>query len=83
MPLLHDLTCRRCVSRSLVATAIAAPIAALFGRVAFAESKAEAPVPGGPVTTHGAVLDTAAKCASDEAPSRRHERVFERFSLLC
>ncbi len=34
MSLLHNLTCRRCFGRGLVASAVAAPLASVFGRKA-------------------------------------------------
>jgi len=69
MGLLHTLTCRRCFSRSLVASAAAAPLAAILGsRVALAEAKPKTPVPGNPRTTKSAVLDTAADALQAKRP---------------
>ena len=60
MSLMHNLHCRRCFGRGLMAAAVAAPVAALFGRGARAGDKREAPVPGAPVSARSHVLDTAA-----------------------
>jgi len=69
MSLLHNLTCRRCFSRSLVVSAVAAPIATILGgRAAWAEAKPETPVPGSPRTTKSAVLDTAADALQAKRP---------------
>jgi hypothetical protein len=67
MGLLHTMTCRRCLGRSLVASAVAAPVAALFGRAAAAE-KPEVPVPGAPLSTRSHVLDTAADAVQVKRP---------------
>ncbi len=68
MSILHNLTCRRCFGRGLAATAVAGPIAALFGRDALAQSKKEPAVPGGPLTTKSHVLDTAADAMQAHRP---------------
>ncbi len=68
MSLLHNLSCRRCFGRGLVATAMATPLAALFGRGAGAGDKPEAPVPGAPVSARSHVLDTAAEAIQSRAP---------------
>ena len=67
MSLLHNLTCRRCFSRSLVASAIAAPMAAILGRKAFAQ-KTEDPVPGAPLSARSHMLDTAADAVQVKRP---------------
>ncbi len=67
MGLLHNMTCRRCFSRSLVASAVAAPVAALLGRKALAQ-KVEAPVPGGPLSGRSHMLDTAASAVQVRRP---------------
>jgi len=67
--LLHNLTCRRCFSRSLVASAVAAPIATMLGsRVVRAEEKHEVPVPGSPRTAKSTALDTAADALQAKRP---------------
>ncbi len=66
MGLLHDLTCRRCFGRSLVATAVAAPLATLLGRRAVAQDPA--PVPGAPMSARSHVLDTAADAVQAKRP---------------
>ncbi len=68
MTLLHTLSCRRCFGRSLATTAMAAPLAALFGRGAGAQDKHEAPVPGAPVSARSQVLDTAADAIQSKKP---------------
>ncbi len=68
MSLLHNLTCRRCLGRSLVALAAAAPMAATFGRSVLAQNKREVPVPGAPVSSRGHVLDTAADAIQVKRP---------------
>ncbi len=68
MSLLHQLTCRRCFSRSLVATAVAAPIATILGRTALAQQKKEAPVPGAPMSARSHVLDTATDALQSKRP---------------
>ena len=67
MSILHSLTCRRCFSGSLVATAVAAPIATLLGRKASAQQK-EAPVPGRPLSSRSHLLDTAADAVQAKRP---------------
>ncbi len=71
MSLLHNLSCRRCFSRGLAATAVATPLATLFGRNARAGNKHEAPVPGSPVSTRSHLLDTAADPSSPRSRSTR------------
>ena len=68
MGLLHDMTCRRCFSRSLLASAVAAPLAAVLGRKAAAGQKAEAPVPGAPMSARSHLLDTAADAVQVKRP---------------
>ncbi|MFC0410585.1 OBAP family protein [Roseomonas elaeocarpi] len=69
MSLLHSLTCRRCFSGSLMATAVAAPLATLFGtRGAKAQNRPEAPPPGDPLSTRSHVLDTGADALQRKAP---------------
>ncbi len=68
MSLLHTLSCRRCFSRGLAATAVAAPLATLFGRKALAEDKPLTPVPGAPLSAHSHVLDTAADAIQSKKP---------------
>ena len=68
MSLLHNLHCRRCFSRGLTALAVAAPVAALLGRVARAGDRHETPVPGAPVSTRSHVLDTAADAIQSRHP---------------
>ncbi len=68
MSLLHNLTCRRCFGRGLVATAVATPLAAIFGRAALAADKKFTPVPGAPLSTHSHVLDTAADAIQSKKP---------------
>ncbi len=69
MSLLHTLTCRRCFSGSLVATAVAAPLATLFGaRPAQAQRRPETPPPGAPVSTRSHLLDTAADAIQHKPP---------------
>ena len=67
MSLMHNLTCRRCFSRNLVATAVAAPLAAIFGKPALAQKK-EVPVPGAPVSAKSHMLDTAADAIQSKHP---------------
>jgi hypothetical protein len=64
MSLLHRLTCRRCFSRSLLASAVAAPVSALFGRRALAEDR----VPGEPLSARSHVLDTGAAALQSKRP---------------
>ena len=68
MSLLHTLSCRRCFGRGLAATAVAAPLATLFGRAARAGDKHEAPVPGSPVSPRSHVLDTGADALQSRHP---------------
>jgi len=68
MGLLHSLTCRRCFSRSLVASAVAAPVAAVLSRKAAAQEKTEVPVPGAPLSARSHVLDTAADAMQSKRP---------------
>ena len=68
MSLLHTMTCRRCFSGSLAASAVAAPIAALFGRNAWAQQKAETPPPGAPLSARSHLLDTAADAVQVKRP---------------
>ncbi len=68
MSLLHSLSCRRCFGRGLAATAVAAPLAALFNRGAAAQGKHEAPVPGAPVSARSHVLDTEAQAIQSRPP---------------
>ncbi len=68
MSLLHNLSCRRCFSRGLVASAMATPLGVLFGRSAGAQDKPEAAVPGAPVSTRSQVLDTAADAIQSKKP---------------
>lgn len=68
MALLHNLSCRRCFGRSLVATAVVAPIAAMLGRTAVAQDNKQAPVPGSPVSTRSHMLDTAADAVQVKRP---------------
>lgn len=65
MSLLHKLNCRRRFNRSLVAAAITTPIAAIFGRTAFAQNKQDAPAPA---STHSHVLDTTADAIQSKRP---------------
>ena len=67
MSFMHDLTCRRCFGRSVVATAVMAPLASLFGRSALAQ-KAESPVPGAPLSGRSAILDDAADTLQSKHP---------------
>ena len=67
MGLLHNLTCRRCFGRSLMASAVAAPVATLLGRRALAQGTADAP-PGHPLSTRSHVLDTAADAVQAKRP---------------
>jgi hypothetical protein len=64
----HDLNCRRRFTRSLVAAAITTPMAAFFGRTAFAQNKHDMPMPGAPASSHGNVLDTAANSIQLKGP---------------
>ena len=68
MGLLHNLTCRRCFSRSLAANAVAAPVTALLGRKALAEDRADTAVPGNPLSARSHVLDTAADAVQSKRP---------------
>jgi len=68
MSLLHNITCRRCLSRSLVAGAVVAPIARILGRTASAEEKQETPVPGSPLSARSHMLDTAAAAVQVKRP---------------
>lgn len=69
MSLRHNLTCRRCFSRALVASAMAAPIATILGsRAGRAEQKHETPVPGRPKSTKSTLLDTAADALQIKRP---------------
>ncbi len=68
MALLHALSCRRCFSRSLAATAVTAPFSMLLGRTARAQAKEEAPVPGSPVSPRSHMLDTAADALQAKRP---------------
>lgn len=68
MSLLHQLTCRRCFGRSLVATAVAAPVATLLGRTAFAQAPKDTPVPGAPMSARSHVLATAADALQTKRP---------------
>ena len=67
MSLLHIVTCRRCFSRSLAATAVVAPLAAVLGRKASAQQQ-NPPVPGGPLSTRSHVLDTGADVMQVKRP---------------
>lgn len=67
MSLLHIVTCRRCFSRSLAATTVVAPLAAVLGRKASAQQQ-NAPVPGGPLSTRSHVLDTGADVMQVKRP---------------
>ncbi len=66
MSLMHDLTCRRCFSRSLAA-AVVVPLASMFGRSALAQ-KTEVPVPGSPLSGRSHVLDSAADTLQSKRP---------------
>ena len=68
MGFLHSLTCRRCFTRTLAASAVAAPAAAFLGRAARAQGKPEAPVPGAPNSMRSHVLDTAADALQVHRP---------------
>ncbi len=68
MGLLHTMTCRRCFSRSLVASAVAAPVTMLLGRRASAEEKVKIPVPGSPMSARSHMLDTAADAVQVKRP---------------
>jgi len=69
MSLLHSLTCRRCFTGSLMATGVAAPLAALFGsRAARAQGQQERPVPGDPLSMRSHVLDTGADALQNKRP---------------
>jgi hypothetical protein len=68
MGLLHTVTCRRCFGRSLMASAVAAPIATLLGRKALAAETADAPVPGSPLSARSHLLDTAADAVQAKRP---------------
>ena len=68
MSLLHNITCRRCFSRSLVAGAVVAPIARILGWTASAQEKQENQVPGSPMSTRSHVLDTAADAVQVKRP---------------
>ncbi len=67
MGFLHNVTCRRCFSRTLAASAVAAPVAALLGRKALAEDRG-AKVPGGPMSARSHMLDTAADAIQVKRP---------------
>lgn len=68
MSLMHNLTCRRCFGQGLIATAVAAPLAAIFGRTALAADKKLTPFPGAPLSMHSHVLDTAADAIQSKKP---------------
>ncbi|PYD81537.1 hypothetical protein CFR80_11110 [Komagataeibacter oboediens] len=70
MSFLHNFTCRRCFSRSLAATLVAAPLAALAGRGgrARAADRPLAPAPGSPKSARSDVLDTAADALQVKRP---------------
>ncbi len=69
MSFLHKMTCRRCFGGSLVATAVAAPLASLFGsRPGWAQGKPEHPTPGGPLSTRSHILDTGADALQTKRP---------------
>lgn len=68
MSIMHNLTCRRCFSRGLVAAAMATPLATIFGRTALAADKKVTPVPGAPLSTHSHLLDTAADAIRSKKP---------------
>ena len=68
MGLLHNLTCRRCVGRALIRSAVSVPLAAAFSKAASAGQKQEAAVPGAPVTAHSRMLDMSAKAVQAKRP---------------
>lgn len=69
MSFLHNLTCRRCFSGSLAATAVTGPLLSLFGgRSALAQDKNERPPPGGPLSTRSHILDTGADALQSKQP---------------
>lgn len=68
MSFLHNLTCRRCFSRAVATTLVAAPLMAIAGRKAGAADKKLAPVPGGPTSLRSDVLDTAAGALQARKP---------------
>ena len=68
MGLLHNMTCRRCFSRYLAASAVAAPVATLLGRNAVAQDQANPPVPGSPLSARSHMLDTAADAVQSKRP---------------
>ncbi|MBE7618510.1 DUF1264 domain-containing protein [Komagataeibacter sp. FXV2] len=68
MSFLHNLACRRCFNRTLAATLVAAPFAAIAGRRAGAADRKLAPVPGGPTSLRSNVLDTAADTLQVKKP---------------
>ena len=69
MSLVHALTCRRCFSGSLIATAVAAPLATLFGgRTAQAQHRPEQKPPGAPLSARSHILDTGADALQSKRP---------------
>ncbi len=69
MSLLHTLTCRRCFSGSLIAAAVAAPLATIFGaRTTLAQQRPEQKPPGGPLSARSHVLDTGADVLQRKPP---------------
>lgn len=69
MGILHKMTCRRCFSGSLAATAIAGPVLSLFGGgSALAKGKSEPPPPGLPLSARSHMLDTGADALQLKRP---------------
>jgi hypothetical protein len=68
MSLLHDLKCRRRFNKSLIVTAVTAPMAAIFGRTAFAQDNQDAPMPSARASIHNQALDTVADAIHSNRP---------------
>ena len=69
MSFIHNLMCRRCFGGSLVAAAVAAPIATLFGtRTALAQHRPEPKPPGGPLSARSHMLDSGADALQSKRP---------------
>ncbi len=84
MSFIHNLTCRRCFGGSLMAAAVAAPLAALFGaRTAPRAAEARAEAAWWPVVSQKPPARHRSRCAPEQAPCRCDERVPERFPFLC
>jgi hypothetical protein len=77
---LHNLSCSRCFRRGLVATAVATPLTAIFGRKALPEDKDLTLVPGAPLSAHSHALGTYrrllsySRCRPAFLQSDRHSR---------